>query len=298
MVQQQSLNSKTLHSWVIELGAADKGKIPATLSRAIHAQVMNWLNLSSPKIADTVHNLQVSPFSLSGLMGSHRKGGTQPGDRFLIRISLLDDTLVQPLLAGIEQWENQPIILGKFPFVLRQLYTLPGTHRLSGSTSYEVLIQTPVLGNSLTLEFLSPTSFKQTDGIQTFLTPELVFGSLWRRWNQFSPEILHLPPQEWQGKVSAYELKTHALKMEGGGEIGAQGWAKYCFKDPQQMKVAMILAQFAFFSGIGRKTAMGMGQARFRKLPSHSPHQHRNKPTKFSNNGKLGSDTKFESIRK
>ncbi|MGB3535824.1 MAG: CRISPR-associated endoribonuclease Cas6 [Microcoleaceae cyanobacterium] len=267
MVQQQlqqPLNSKTLHSWVIELGAAEKGKVPATLSRAIHAQVMNWLNLSSPIIADTIHNMQASPFSLSGLMGSRRKGGTQPGDRFLIRISLLDDTLVQPLLNGIEKWGNKPIILGKFPFVLRQVYTLPGTHRLAGSTSYEVLSKTAVLGNSLTLEFLSPTSFKQTDGIQTFLLPELVFSSLWRRWNQFSPERLQLLKQEWQGKVSAYELKTQALKMEGGGEIGAQGWVKYCFKDPQQMKMAIILAQFAFFSGIGRKTSMGMGQARFK----------------------------------
>ncbi|MEL7038566.1 MAG: CRISPR-associated endoribonuclease Cas6 [Cyanobacteria bacterium J06592_8] len=264
-------NSPTLHSWVIELGAGARGKIPATLSRAIHAQVMNWLRLGSPAIADHIHTLQISPFSLSGLIGNRRQGKTQPGDRFLIRVSLLDDSLVQPLLTGFEQWGNQAIIWGKFPFVLRQVYTLPGTHRLSGSTSYEVLSQTPVLGESLTLEFLSPTSFKQTDGIQTFLLPELVFGSLWRRWNHFAPEKLQLSAQNWQGKVSAYELKTHALKMESGGEIGAQGWVKYRFSDAQQMKMAMILAQFAFFSGVGRKTSMGMGQARFR--PDLTPDQ-------------------------
>ncbi|MEA5521663.1 CRISPR-associated endoribonuclease Cas6 [Limnoraphis robusta Tam1] len=256
--------SKTLHSWVIELGAADNGIIPATLSRAIHGQVMNWLQLSSSEIADNIHKMQSSPFSLSGLIGNRRIKGNQAGDRFLIRISLLDDTLVQPLLSGIEKWGNQPIILGKFPFVFRHLYTLPGTHRLSGSTSYEVLSQTPAFGESLTLDFLSPTSFKQTDDIQTFLLPELVFGSLERRWNQFAPENLQFPSQEWRGKVSAYELKTYALKMEGGGEIGAQGWVKYRFNNSQQMKIAMILAQFAFFSGVGRKTAMGMGQARFR----------------------------------
>jgi CRISPR-associated endoribonuclease Cas6 len=65
---------------------------------------------------------------------------------------------------------------------------------------------------------------------------------------------------EWQGLVAAYELKTYALKMEGGAEIGAQGWVRYRFREPEQIKMATILSHFAFFSGVGRKTSMGMGQ--------------------------------------
>jgi CRISPR-associated endoribonuclease Cas6 len=62
--------------------------------------------------------------------------------------------------------------------------------------------------------------------------------------------------------VAAYELKTHALKMEGGSEIGAQGWIRYHFPISEQAKLATILAHFAFFSGVGRKTSMGMGQTK------------------------------------
>jgi CRISPR-associated endoribonuclease Cas6 len=50
--------------------------------------------------------------------------------------------------------------------------------------------------------------------------------------------------------------------MENNVEIGAKGWIKYRFPDPQEAKIANILAHFAFFSAIGRKTALGMGQTR------------------------------------
>jgi CRISPR-associated endoribonuclease Cas6 len=60
--------------------------------------------------------------------------------------------------------------------------------------------------------------------------------------------------------VTAYELKTYALKMEGGTEVGTQGWVRYRFRDIETARIATILANFAFFAGVGRKTAMGMGQ--------------------------------------
>ncbi len=79
------------------------------------------------------------------------------------------------------------------------------------------------------------------------------------------------PEIEWQGLVSAYELKTHALKLEGGAEIGAQGWIRYRFPDPEQAKIARILAQFAFYAGVGRKTTMGMGQTQFNSTTKPKP---------------------------
>ncbi len=255
----QPHKSSTLHSLVVELAAADRGNIPPTLSRAIHALVMNWLNLGNPEIADVIHASQDSPLSISGLLGNRRASGTQVGDNFYFRICLLDGSLIEPLLKGLEQSETQPLVLGGFPFVIRNIYTLPGTHRLAGAAEYGLLANPPQV-MEIQLNFLSPTSFKQSQGIQNFPLPELVFSSLQRRWNTFAPEQYQLPAMEWRGFVSAYELKTHALKLEGGAEIGAQGWVRYHFSDPEQAKLATILANFAFFAGVGRKTSMGMGQ--------------------------------------
>ena len=48
--------------------------------------------------------------------------------------------------------------------------------------------------------------------------------------------------------------------MGNSVEIGAVGWARYRFSNPEQARIASILAHYAFFAGVGRKTTMGMGQ--------------------------------------
>ncbi len=129
----QPKQTSSLHSLVVELAAADKGRIPATLSRAIHALVLQWLQKGSPEIAESVHEAQTSPMSLSGLMGNRRHKGSQPGDNFCFRISLLNGSLIEPLLQGLQQQERKPVILAKFPFVIRNIYTLPGNTSFSSS---------------------------------------------------------------------------------------------------------------------------------------------------------------------
>ncbi|MEH1855492.1 MAG: CRISPR system precrRNA processing endoribonuclease RAMP protein Cas6 [Nostoc sp.] len=250
----------TLHSIVVELAAAAVGDIPATLSRALHALVLKWLAAANPSVAETIHASQNPPLTISPLLGNRRQAGVRIGDYFYFRITLLDGALVEPLMRGFECSETQSLVLADFPFVLRHLYALPGTHQLAGAADYALLSHPAQVLNDIELHFLSATSFKQNQGVQTFPLPELVFNSLHRRWNIFAPEQYHLPNCEWNALVTAYELKTYALKMEGGTEVGAQGWVCYRFSDAETGRIATILANFAFFAGVGRKTAMGMGQ--------------------------------------
>jgi CRISPR-associated endoribonuclease Cas6 len=254
------LHKYKIQSLVVELGATKQGKPPLTLGRAIHACVLNWLSNVDLELANQIHQAQISPLCLSGLIGNRRQPYSLEGDKFFLRISILKQDLIQPLLKGIEQQENQLLNLGDFPFIIRQIYNIPDSHRLTKITDfYSLTVYSPTL-SEIELKFLSPTSFKQKQGIQSFPLPDLVFSSLLKKWNFFAPEELRFPEVEWKGLVSAFDLKTHALKLEGGPEIGCQGWVKYCFKDSEQARIASILANFAFFSGVGRKTTMGMGQ--------------------------------------
>jgi CRISPR-associated endoribonuclease Cas6 len=267
---QEMLNkvnkSDKLQSIVVELAAGKNGKPPATLGRAIHGSVLHWISLGDKEIADKIHQSDVNPLSLSGLIGFRRKPVSEEGDRFFFRISLLDGSLINSLILGVNEWENQPLILGNFPLVIRQVYMIPNSHSLAKGTDYYSLVNDVVIADEINLKFLSPTSFKQKQGIQTFPLPDLVFDSLLRRWNLFAPKSLHFPEIKWEGLVSAFELKTHALKLEGGAEIGCQGWVKYHFSNREQARIASILANFAFFAGVGRKTAMGLGQTQVQKL--------------------------------
>jgi CRISPR-associated endoribonuclease Cas6 len=254
----------TLHTVLIELSAAQRGLLPATLGRAIQAQVLSWLSLANPAIAQMIHDSQDNPISLSGLIGQRRSNGeVKEGDDFSIRVSLLQGNLIHPLLQGLELWGNQPITLGKAQFTIRGISAMPGSSPWVGSSSYELLFKTPPVRDDITLQFQSPTSFKQEIGIQPFPLPELVFGSLLRRWNIFtSSEYQLVPPIEWRGLISAASLDTHSLKMESSSEIGSVGWVRYRFPDPKQAQLASILANFAFFAGVGRKTSRGMGQTK------------------------------------
>jgi CRISPR-associated endoribonuclease Cas6 len=265
-ISLQQHRSSTLHSVVIELASADIGEIPPTLSRALHALVLNWLTAANPSVAEAVHATQNSPLTISGLLGNRRQGGVRLGDHFYFRIGLLDGSLIEPLMQGFELSETQSLVLANFPFVLRNLYSLPGTHQLAGAADYALLFNPPQVLTEIELHFLSATSFKQNQQIQTFPLPELVFNSLHRRWNIFAPDQYHLPACTWDAVVTAYDLKTYALKMEGGAEIGAQGWVSYRFNNTEMARMATILANFAFFAGVGRKTAMGMGQTQLATL--------------------------------
>jgi CRISPR-associated endoribonuclease Cas6 len=201
---------------------------------------------ADPDLASQLHQQQDLPTTV-GLRATS-------ANRLHLRISLLQPTLLAPLLWGISRDLGQTLTLAGVPCYLGAKVEI---HR----TTFEALANTPGSpGKTIQLKFLSPTSFKHVNTIQAFPLPELVFGSLWRRWQIFAPPHLQLPSYDWAGWVAAYDLRTEVLKLKGGIEIGAQGWANYQFMDAELTQAANMLAHFAQYAGIGRKTTMGMGQ--------------------------------------
>lgn len=237
------VNSDSLHKIQIAISAVQP--LPATLARAIHALCFRWFANTNPELAETLHKQENLPITTGWEYCSPKK--------IILKISLLQKGLLAPLLWGMNADLGQEITLTGIPC------RLDGWIDITQTSNFEKLTQQPTQ-NSIDLKFLTPTSFKQGKNVQPFPLPELVFNGLLRRWNIFAPETLKFPQIEWNGIVSAYELKTYAMKMEGGAEIGAEGLVRYRFTDSEQARIATILAHFATFAGIGRKTAMGMGQ--------------------------------------
>jgi CRISPR-associated endoribonuclease Cas6 len=230
---------------IIQVSISAIKPLPATLGRAIHALFFHWLAVANPTLAEHLHQQNIMPITLAMQYCSSQK--------MQLRITLLTREILAPLLWGLSGNLGGEIVLADIPCRLGKWIDIVQ------ASSFEKLALQPTQ-NVIELQFLSPTSFKQNQNIQPFPLPELVFGNLLRRWNRFAPEALQFSEVEWKGLVSAYELKTYALKMEGGAEIGSEGWVKYRFSDPEQARIATVLANFAVFAGVGRKTAMGMGQ--------------------------------------
>ncbi len=218
-----------------------------SINRAIHALFFQCIANTNSKLAETLHSSDSLPLTISNRIFRD--------NHLEIRITLLTRQLLSPLLWGLSQNLGKKIEINKVPCLLKPQIDLANT------TSYKDLFnQTPE--KTISFRFHSPTSFKQNCCIQPFPLPELVFSNLLRRWNTFAPQEYYFPKVDWQGMTAAYDLKTKVIKQEVT-EIGSIGWVKYEFKDEEQARIATILANFANFSGIGRKTALGMGRTQF-----------------------------------
>ncbi len=243
---------------VIQVPVESEASLPPTVGRALHGQCFRWLGAADPDLAVGLHGQESMPLTVTLIRA---KSGEQ-----WLRLGLLRSDLLAPLLWGMSRDLGGMITgaggggggvragggvncrLGRFVQVVE-------------ARRFEELMAVPVQ-RELQLRLFTPTSFKLDGYVQPFLLPELVFENLRRRWNGVAPAELAIGPVVWEGLTAAFGLKTRALRMEGGSEIGALGWVRYYFPDEEQARLATILAHFAFFAGVGRKTAMGMGQAR------------------------------------
>lgn len=241
------VDTKSLHLLQIVISATEQ--IPQGLERAIHAICFKWIAAADSVLAEQLHQQNTLPFTISIKPNYSRQ-------QIFLQIGLFQKELLAPLLWGLSHDLGKKITLAGISCQLEKWVDFKLI------SSFEVLSKV-LPQRVISLQFLSPTSFKQSKAIQPFPLPELVFSSLLRRWNAFAPLELQFPIIDWKGQVSAYNLKTQTLKLKGGTEIGTTGWVRYEFPEPEQKAIATVLAHFANFAGVGRKTAMGMGQVAF-----------------------------------
>jgi len=112
----------------------------------------------------------------------------------------------------------------------------------------------------------SPTYRKH---IELFPQPGLVWESWARKWNALAPEGLAIDSHTLSQATSRvlvadYNLRTSTLDYGRFPQKGFVGWVRYEMRDVAEahLKHMHALADFAFYSGTGYKTAMGMGQTR------------------------------------
>jgi CRISPR-associated endoribonuclease Cas6 len=245
-------NRRSLHRF--SLSIASDSPLPGSIARALHAVVFQWFERGDPHLSRDLHQSEIVPFTLAYRPYSDRQGQ--------LTITLLQKSPLAPLLWGMARDLGQAIALASVNCRIGHSLTW------ESSEDYGNLRQNTPL-STVNLRFLSPTSFKQDRSIQPFPLPELVFTSLWRKWNRFAPESLVLPPADWPGFVTAFDLKTAAIPFQNHAEIGCIGRAAYRFPDAEIAGNATILAYFATYAGVGRKTAFGMGKTRLIPPKSH-----------------------------
>lgn len=278
----------TLYSTVMKLAPQANGLLPATQGRLAHGAFLDVVRTVDPGLSAALHEKnQRRPFTVSPLWGLDRpkngqirvKAGQEVWLRFTLLHSALFTTVARYLLAPSLSWPT--LRLGELDFVITEMVTTPGVHPWAGYISamelgqYWQTVPPAAVPNKITLEFPSGVVFSRSsdkDGLGKFMeffpSPELLFGSVVAMWNEhtrlpFDKQAIREYARETV-VVSAFDMKTKRFQYWGQPQIGAVGEVTYHLKDMSDplCRVLNMLATFAFFSGVGAKTAMGLGQVR------------------------------------
>lgn len=118
------------------------------------------------------------------------------------------------------------------------------------------------------LRFRSPTAFRQAGRYAIYPETGLILQSLLAGWNQLYPEYLLEDGDmlaELKGGINIvdYSLRTVRFRLKDTAVPGCLGWATVEARLPiVLLELWNALLCFAQFSGLGIKTALGMGGVR------------------------------------
>ncbi len=267
-----------LASIVFTLTAAQATSIPRYSARVLHASFLRWLERDHAELVGQLHDANhPRPYTLSNLQGELTLQGERmrmdSGAKVWFRLTTLEESFLQCVLASVEkqnagpQPDDRRLVPGPVFCELDQ-------HPWAAVSSFAQLAQAieregraQPLRPHVTLRFHSPTCFIENNQALPLPVPTYVFGYLLNKWQMASPFVLPLEDVQHFVQsihVSAARVETGQVDLQKYQRTGFFGEARFALHPalPENYKQALhVLAKFAFFSGVGSHTTMGMGQA-------------------------------------
>jgi CRISPR-associated endoribonuclease Cas6 len=263
----------TLYAVLLKLTADGDAVISPTQGHHAYGLFLALIRRSSVSMADELHaSDSVKPFTISPLQGKFQRASKNlkiiGGHEYSIRLTFLKEDVFAHFMDAALRAASQPLRLESAIFHIDHVVLHHGDSPFCRHQSYEELFTESASERKVRLQFLSPTAFR-SGGKRNVLFPEasLAFGSYLSRWQHFSPVKVSEPTAEFLESiiVARYKLNTHILHFNSYQETGFEGECTFelpADSDEDSVKTINALADFAFYSGTGAKTTMGMGQTR------------------------------------
>jgi len=188
------------------------------------------------------------------------------------RVSLLDEALFSHLtqlwlnLNPSHPWHLGPADLHMTSILGTPQSTQPWANFMSYAQLYEEAANSdrPQDKRQIAFTFHTPTAFRQGEFDTALPTRDCVFKSLLNRWNKYSG--IELPETVLEPLFPSYfDIRTEVVTDPRSKFIGCVGNINFRILgdvDPNTIQQINALADFALYSGVGRKTPMGMGMVR------------------------------------
>ncbi|MDB9513328.1 CRISPR-associated endoribonuclease Cas6 [Kamptonema animale CS-326] len=270
-IPPQFLTGRHLHALFLKLVSA----VDTDLSAYLHDQANEKAFTLSPlqvskkeaqKIKIIGENKRIDPLGSRTLQWEYKQviRGNTP---IWWRISLLDDSLFARLtqlwlhLNFDRPWHLGPADLHITSILAVPQPAQPWVNAISYTQLYE---HASAEERQIAFSFCTPTNFRQGQYDTPMPTRDTIFGSLLNRWNKYSNIPLDRTIIE-PIFPSFFDIHTEMLADSRSKFIGCVGEVSYrIMGDVEPLKIKQInaLADFALYSGVGRKTPMGMGMVR------------------------------------
>ncbi|HEY73855.1 MAG: CRISPR-associated protein Cas6 [Chloroflexi bacterium] len=265
-----------LTSLVLTLTTARVLTFPPHLGRASHAAFLHIISHTDPDLAEQLHAPnQQRPFTCSNVWGLRRRGHSlvmEPDRPAFLRYTGLN-AKVSHRLRQLAQDPPAHVEIEGDKLLVQQATLDPATHPWAGQTGYEELASVHLLpGKSpprrVELEFAAPTAFRSGGKTLPLPLPDLVYGGLVEKWNEFAHIAVSGEARRFAEEsmaINRYKLSTRAITAKGKSvQIGFVGHCRYIAlnQDRYWLSVIQLLSDYAFYAGVGYQTTRGMGQVR------------------------------------
>jgi len=257
---------------------------PSWWGDAARSLLLRSIGTFNPDTASDLHEEnKIRPATVSSLQGRFPGRSVSTEETYRLRYTALNHTTATALLQCIQPGgpisPGMTVELDRRPFVVESTAIDPAVDLWADATTYQSLASSAMLGlvpapDRLTFTFISPTSFSSNGRLSdngqniAYPLPGFVLGSLLDRWNTFAPisfpDELRLYIKECM-RLTHFEIRSRAVRISSGLQIGMVGSATFRTRNYDRYWMSLIhaLSRFAFFSGVGAKTSMGMGQCRY-----------------------------------
>ncbi len=268
------------HALIINLQARHEAILPASHGNLAQAAFLGTIDATAPELARALHDHhQRKPYTLSKLHGSMQR---RKGELYLpagwegsFRLTLLHSSLFNAFMQQLLSAPTFDLRLGSAHFNLSHIYGAPGSHPWCGYATAEQLLAAAAAEAEIRLDFHSATSFnltaKSDSGRERVLVlpdPGRVWSSLRAKWQDFAGRPIPADFEKWvERNVVVKQMRrweTKSWRYKGKSLLGGRGDVIFkALDDDQAMRRWWnLLADFAFYAGVGRKTSLGMGQCR------------------------------------
>jgi CRISPR-associated endoribonuclease Cas6 len=234
----------------------------------LHAWFLHQMRSLDPELSAYLHDGESEkPFTLTGLNGQFTSQSQflqlQANKTYRWRVNGLSQHVTQGIATWLKQLPDE-IDLKNAPLAIESV------HLAQSATYAKLLRQGKESTGSVSLSFVSPTSFRRKGHHLPIPWPTNVFHSYLRRWNHFARKPTD-PEDFLQWIDDNIVIQRHQLQSvkvaagKQGSVTGFTGAITYALTrkaadQPDFQSLFYALTQLAPYCGTGHKTTFGLGE--------------------------------------